>query len=352
MLKLLKIENFQSHNKTQLSFHEGVNVIVGSSDCGKTAIIRALRWVIWNRPSGDHIRSVWGGDTSVTIGTEDATIVRSKSKQDTYHLRDKDRDLDFRAIGTNVPEEVQKLLNITEINLQGQLDSPFLISDTPGAVAAHFNKVARLDKIDSSIQSVNSAIRKLDADIEYTEKDIANQEGLLTGYAHLEDLEKDVEALEAMEKDLVAKNTDVDQFRRLVKQIVEVKLDIEDVTLPLGYEEAVEKVYGYYSVIKEKTASLQALRRIVMSVRDIKAQVEGYTLIMEAAPLTDQLIGLFSSARQQKLDVANLIRLKDKLHAVKREFLKSQEKGLKLEKRFHEEMPDVCPLCEQPINKK
>ncbi|MFR9297315.1 MAG: AAA family ATPase, partial [Aedoeadaptatus pacaensis] len=36
--------NFQSHVYSELSLSRGVNVIVGPSDSGKTAIMRALRW--------------------------------------------------------------------------------------------------------------------------------------------------------------------------------------------------------------------------------------------------------------------------------------------------------------------
>jgi len=66
MIKTLSIQNYQSHKDSTLEFDPGVNVIVGSTDSGKTAIIRALRWLIWNRPNGDSFRSTWGGDTKVT----------------------------------------------------------------------------------------------------------------------------------------------------------------------------------------------------------------------------------------------------------------------------------------------
>jgi len=71
MIKQLTIKNFQSHKKTKLEFSDGVNIIIGQSDSGKTAIIRALNWVVNNKPSGDSFRSHWGGDTNVEITMED-----------------------------------------------------------------------------------------------------------------------------------------------------------------------------------------------------------------------------------------------------------------------------------------
>jgi len=46
MINSLTIQNFQSHKNTTLEFDNGINIIIGQSDSGKTAIIRALNWVI------------------------------------------------------------------------------------------------------------------------------------------------------------------------------------------------------------------------------------------------------------------------------------------------------------------
>ena len=57
MLKSISIKNYQSHKETDLTFNEGVNVITGTSDSGKTAILRSLSWLINNRPSGDAFKN-------------------------------------------------------------------------------------------------------------------------------------------------------------------------------------------------------------------------------------------------------------------------------------------------------
>lgn len=51
-IKSIEIENFQSHKYSKLDFSERLNVIVGPSDNGKSAIIRALKWVLFNEPKG------------------------------------------------------------------------------------------------------------------------------------------------------------------------------------------------------------------------------------------------------------------------------------------------------------
>ena len=151
MIESVKLKNFQSHKENTFSFTKGVNAIVGPSDSGKTAILRALRWLIWNRPLGDAFRSDWGGDTEVAVTVDGQLITRYK--HDNKHGY-KIGKTDLKAIGTDVPEEVSTILNIDEINLQQQFDKPFLLADSPGEVAQHFNKVAHLENMDRAIKFV------------------------------------------------------------------------------------------------------------------------------------------------------------------------------------------------------
>ena len=45
MLKKITLVNFMSHERTELELHQGVNVLVGPNNCGKSAIVEALRAV-------------------------------------------------------------------------------------------------------------------------------------------------------------------------------------------------------------------------------------------------------------------------------------------------------------------
>ena len=52
-IKTLEIKNFQSHAHTIINFDEGINIVQGTSNAGKSAINRAIVWALGNKPRGD-----------------------------------------------------------------------------------------------------------------------------------------------------------------------------------------------------------------------------------------------------------------------------------------------------------
>ena len=65
-IKRVTLENFQSHKHSVIDFDEQLNVIVGPSDSGKSAIIRGIKWVLYNEPTGDYFIKEGSTECSVT----------------------------------------------------------------------------------------------------------------------------------------------------------------------------------------------------------------------------------------------------------------------------------------------
>lgn len=174
---LVSIKNFQRIRSAKLVFRAGVNVIVGSSNNGKSSIFRALRSAIFNLPSGDKITL---GEThslvgikydrginpanSITDSSEDSSEVSSKSPtnsssslSEVIWSRDstKTSPTTYRVngnilskVGRNQNEEVAQALGIKPIVIQGssnpstevilnflnQMQYPFLLDASPSTV--------------------------------------------------------------------------------------------------------------------------------------------------------------------------------------------------------------------------
>jgi exonuclease SbcC len=178
MINVLSLTNFQSHENTKLSFCKGVNSIVGASNQGKTAILRALYWLIYNRPSGIEFVSFWDQNnkgepltsTMVEVVFDNTTVSRIRKKTfNGYAIKSGEEKKILEAVGMSVPEEVNQLFNLTDVNIQKQMDAPFLLNDSPEEVARFFNRTIRLDLIDKMLALVEAKRRKVNSDIKSIE---------------------------------------------------------------------------------------------------------------------------------------------------------------------------------------
>lgn len=165
MLESIEIKNFQSHNDTKITLHPGVNSIVGASDKGKSAILRSLYWVLTNRPTGISVVSDWARNekgvltdaASVTVTTKEGNVVRRIRTKD-FNGYDIDSKI-LEAVGVACPQEVEETLNISDVNVQRQLDPPFLLSASPGEVARFLNSMIKLEEIDKCLSEADSRLK-------------------------------------------------------------------------------------------------------------------------------------------------------------------------------------------------
>ena len=358
MIKKIQIQNFQSHKETTLRLDPGVNIIVGTTDSGKTSILRALRWVIWNRPSGDDFRSWWGGNTSVEVIINErnspepdkdfTSIIRSKSdKNNQYFLNGTDNV--FKAIGTDVPQEVKDILNVSEVNLQRQLDSPFLLTETPGNVAKHFNKIAHLDIIDTSVSNISSWIRGINGEIKHQEKSLVELKEAKKKFKYLKDMEKDVLFLEEKKEEIDKLYNDLEKL-----SLLELKLSSNDQWIQIHTDEiAVEpelddilSLFTKMKSLKEKQGTLYHIRVKLVKLKN--AITEGKELI-KAESDVDEILTLYEDLRIAKSD-QHKINKKIKAADIIQSSIKLEQLNLKrLENKMALNMPDVCPLCETKL---
>ncbi len=198
MIRKIEIKNIQSHKDSELVLCNGINAIVGSSNNGKSAILRALNWAIKNRPLGtDILLSHWAinekgnqnDEMSVKV-TDDVgnTLIRRRTKEDNQYIVN---GKELNVVKTDVPDDVNRFFRLSDTNIQCQQDSPFLLSLSSGEIARYFNKTVKLDAIDRILAEVESTKRKIKSEKEIIETDITDLEEKFKRY----DWTKDVDIL-------------------------------------------------------------------------------------------------------------------------------------------------------------
>ena len=209
-IKLVYIEivNFQSHANTKLNFDEGVNVIIGPSDSGKTAVIRAMKWIFFNEPSGTDIIKKGEDSAKVTLKLNTGfKIIRGRSKSKNYYeiISPENETQRFEGFGLNVPQEIIDLTGINKIdlgnmkkslNIAEQLESPFLITESPSIKANALGKLAGVDIIDKALGNLSKDIYEINSDRKSLEKEIKDQKDILKNFEYLKDEKVKIERLE------------------------------------------------------------------------------------------------------------------------------------------------------------
>jgi chromosome segregation ATPase len=162
-LESIALFNFQAHKHLVLGLSPTLTTIKGPTDAGKSAVLRALRWVCLNDMPGVEFIKEGTKRVSVALHVTDgsgahAVITRIKSKDgsvNTYALDDRE----YKAFGQGVPADIAQGLALSEINFQGQHDPPFWFSDTAGEVSRKLNSVIDLSIIDTTLANIGSAVR-------------------------------------------------------------------------------------------------------------------------------------------------------------------------------------------------
>jgi len=343
MINELYIENFQSHKESILEFSQGMNLIVGQSDSGKTAILRALKWLITNRPGGDEFRSTWGGDTSVSIATKEGqTISRNKSKAlNSYMLNDQE----FVAFGQDVPDEIREVLNMDAVNLQEQMDSPFLLSETSGSVAAHFNKVANLELIDSTLNNVQKEINKLTKTISFNSDEIEAKKEQLTDFIDIDTVEKKLNKIQKKKEHSTKLKEDIKTLESVMTSLEETATDIEDTKELVKMGKDIDAVLLKFEKLSEAKKKANELKGVCFEIFYANQDIEKLKKLVSAE---DDINKAVKHIKKREMDAQNLTNLKELCDTIEsnNEAVKTALKTFNdLEQEYKDNLPELCPIC-------
>lgn len=161
-IKSLRIKNFQSFEDLYLELDPHLNCIVGPSNVGKSAIIRALDFLLYDEWDSSYVR-VNSSFASVEVTLEDGTsIIREKGLGvNRVKVRYSDGKVKtFENFGLELPKEVKLILGNArlevngvdvKVNVSNQEDPHFLISYSPQLRSWLVCLVSGLDVLENAL---------------------------------------------------------------------------------------------------------------------------------------------------------------------------------------------------------
>lgn len=134
MLQSIHIKNFQSLHDIDLTL-DNFTVIVGPSSSGKSAFIRALKMLAFNRTGKEFITH---GERQTTIVStfSNGVVELQRGTKDQYTLTQGDKVDTFTKLYGKAPAEVAEFLGIDQSSFAGQFDPPYLLAGSTGSSIA------------------------------------------------------------------------------------------------------------------------------------------------------------------------------------------------------------------------
>ena len=233
--KTLVLEDFQAHEKSVFNLDKGLNVIVGLSNSGKSSLSRALSLLLFNTWDKSWVR--FGSKyCRVTIQTDTGIeVVREKGEKiNRYILRlpNQSEQL-FESFGISVPEAVQQALKIQEVqidttdklnlNLAGQMDSLFLLSQTGSYRAKVLGKLSGATYLDHAIRSLNTEKRQVTAEKNLKDLEIVELQTQVDRLVPIEQYSSNIIDLESKLASLAIAEQRVERIRSLLGRVKVLK---------------------------------------------------------------------------------------------------------------------------------
>lgn len=298
MLQVLIVENFQPHRRFRLELDRYLTVITGESSKGKTAILRALRWLMTNQPRGTAF-TTWGEDTTrATLQIDDHTIVRERGKANTYQL---DGGEPFKSFNHDVPQEIQDLLNIDDgLNFQRQLDPAFWFMKSPGEVSRELNKIVNLDRIDTVLGNLQADLRKARATTTVSEERLAQAQSEAARLAWVTQADQEYREIEAIQQDIASRSHQIASLMHGIQQATTLASTVQ--------------------TLREASQDAQSLSRLYLDLEKVTRNQESLARLVQDAESLCQKIARLETERES------------------------------LEAELREAIGTICPLCglEQP----
>lgn len=359
MIESLHLVNFETHKDSLIEFDPGITVIKGSTDQGKSTIRRALTYVAFSRPvqgrpcdksKDSYVTIRCTGIPAITRGRTGGKKGKNYYKIDSKEITGEETD-PLKAFKRAVPEEISRMLDLSEVNIQEQFKEYYLLQSTAGQVAKTIHKLLGMDMVDKTAKVANSAIKAQAKLLESRKTQIENIKADIKKYEYVEDLEtelsdlevaiQDYEELEARSFNLTAL---LERCRILQQRIAANKIPqmVEDEARSLvaevneveANETKFDKLYQAVKAIDEVTKKQRELREWLQVESEATEIQKGIIDLQTQEAQSQRLTKLFNQLQENQGQMANI-----------REVIRYNTNELAILKKKIK----ICPVCAKPF---
>lgn len=279
MLESLTLRNFQKWGSLHIEFDPNLTVLWGSSNSGKSTVLRALEWLCLNSFRGDWYIRRNCKSTSVSLTVDKQNIVRYRGPEGNGYRFDGQV---YEALYGTVPESIANILQVGDYSFSGQFDSPLWLLLSKAEVSRQLNSIVNLDLIDRVLGDISSQVKKSKEAVEVSESRLCEARQTKNDLAWVLDADESLTEIEEIEK---KQQENIRKLKDLADLLVRIN---QQQTLMANGEQELEALMdivttGDKLIVTQK--QLQDLEQMLGQIEKAQDRVGLATVSFEAAEL-------------------------------------------------------------------
>jgi hypothetical protein len=214
MLRKIILENFMSHGRTEIELADGLTVLTGPNNCGKSAVVAALQILATNGRT-THVMRHGAKTCRITVETDDNhTVVWERKNSTVKYTLDGE---DIHRVGASTPDRLHDLLRLDRVEADtgktkqdydihfGEQKSPvFLLGETGSRAASFFASSSDASRLVEMQHRHRSNLREKRSEAKRLESERVGNEKRLKAFLPLDQIMVSVAKADAMQQQAVS----------------------------------------------------------------------------------------------------------------------------------------------------
>lgn len=348
-IRQIEIINFQSHRHTIIDLDDGMNVIKGDSHNGKSSIVRAIKWMMKNQPSGDGFCS-WFADkneyTEVIFKFDDDTkLIRRRNKDINFYIKP---DGESCLAGKGAPPpDILKILDMTDINLLSQDDGHFMLGMSGGERAQTINDMVGLDIIGKVLHSANSIVDRAESKKKANLELIEELDEAVNSAHDLSSIEKSLKKCDKIRTHIAALINKKQQLAIIIGQIQNVDLTIKECDDWLIVTKLRDELQDTLSKYQSYNETAKRLDKLLDDIDYEDKSIKKMNVVLSYKPDIESLNDQLDKIQDMKKRVNSLDGILDEIDRVENTINRNND-VLKQLLQCRQKI-DTCPTCHRQI---
>lgn len=332
-IKKIRLMNFQIHKSFILEdIDEGMIALVGQSSSGKTAVLRAIKFCLYNQMPGNSVAAtVTHGEhrVEVEITFNDGlsiTRVRDIKNKDNYYLIERDGEttrLDTPGAGpvkevilAHGMRPISFLTNKDILNYSSQHDAPFFINATPQERLRAIGTLSNTEVADAGIKLAASQVRENKKTASALRKELAEKNARLKEIGPLKQRKARLERVKGLIKTIQDLENKQEELESLTEAISRMQGKISDLDKVLAEEEAQNLAETCVEKVIQSTEKLTEINKIRSAIISAETKIKDADDTLSVAPSDEEIENLLEDISLYLKLIDDIDRISDIKYAI------------------------------------